>query len=1042
MMKTQFNLLFFSFLYLVFAGTSVAQPIMMGHTPEDLYSEGMELYRKGQYGNAQRVLDQVAEDETTSDREKKANAAYFATLSAMKLYNGDADLRVEKFARDYPLSPLLNQLYFRYANYRFSLKRYRDAAEYYGKTDKYRLKGENLNEYYFKKGYSHLMAEEEDQAKALFFELKDRDSKYSTSAQYYHAHLLYADSNYTEALSGFLPLQDDESFGPLIPYYLAHIYYRLNDYDKLLEVGEDLIENATPSRAPEIAKLMGDAFYTKEDYRNAVKYLELYKDKGGKMRQKDHFQLGYAYYKTGRTYDAINSFNKITNSGGNNALQQNAWYHLGDLYLKQGEKQQAMTAFKAASEIDASPTVREDAYFNYAKLSYEISNPFEDAITTLNDFLDEFPDSPHKKEVNRYLANLYVTTKDYERAMEAIERTGMQSPAMKEAYQKVAFYRASELFNSLKYQAAIDKYKESLQYDINTTIAALSHYWIGEAEYRLGNYNAALEQFDEFRKSPGAFAMDEYQHSLYSSAYAYYKKFDFEQAAKLFRNYTRDADRKDPRISDAYLRLADSYLITGGYIPAADFYKSSIVTGTKEADYALYQRAIALGLDGKIPQKLDELNNLLEKYPKSVYAEDAQFELAATYLKQEKYNRAIAEFQEYINKYPSSSSVPRAQLQMGLAYANQDENDQALKTYKGIVAEYPGSEASLEAVGLARLVYARQNRISDYLDWVETIEFVNFDKATLDSTAFSTAFDQYSAGNCQSAITALQDYLKRFPQGLFQLKANYYLAECAEKLNREELATSSYKNILATQRNEYTPAALRYMASQAYGEKDYVQARDYYKEWSQIARGKEEILRAQAGLMRTSYKLGDYDQAELYAGLVLNSPSLETSLKQEAAQVQAFSLVEQQQWEEATEKLHNLIANSAGELKAEAFYNLAVVQYEQGKWEESNQTVYKLIEEVPDYKEWKLKALILSAKNFWRQEDIFQANYTVDYVINEAYSSEITTEAQELKERIAQEEERKAKQKESQAQTDSLMLDNDGMMIIDKKETTDTTENR
>lgn len=1042
MMKTQLKLLFFSFLYISLVGSTIAQPTMLGHTPEDTYTQGMELFRKGQYGNAQRLLDEVADDENSSDREQKASAAYYSTLCAMKLYNGDADLRMEKFAANYPLNPLLNQLYFRYANYRFSLKRYRDAADYYGKVDKFRLKGESLNEYYFKKGYAHLMAEETDEAKALFFELKDRNSKYATSARYYHAHLLYADSNYTEALAGFLPLQDDESFGPLIPYYLAHIYYRLNDYDKLLEVGEELIENATPSRAPEIAKLMGDAFYTKGDYRNAVKYLELYKDKGGKMRQKDHFQLGYAYYKTGRSYDAVNSFNKIVKGRGNDALQQNAWYHLGDLYLKQGEKQQAMTAFKAASEIEASPTVREDAYFNYAKLSYEISNPYEDAITTLNDFLDAFPDSPHKKEINRYLANLYVTTRDYERAMEAIERTGMQSPDMKEAYQKVAFYRASELFNALKYEAAIDKYRESLKFNINNTIAALSHYWIGEAEYRLGNYNEALEQFETFRKSPGAYAMDEYQHSLYASAYVYYKKFDFQQAAKLFRNYTRDANRKDPRMPDAYLRLADSYLITGGYIPAADFYKSAIVTGTKEADYALYQRAVALGLDGKIPQKISELNDLLKKYPKSVYAEEARFELGATYLKQEDYPQAIREFEEFISQYPSSSSVPRAKLQMGLAYANQDANSQALDIYKSIVSEYPGSEASLEAVGLARLVYARQNRISDYLDWVETIDFVNFDKATLDSTAFSTAFDQYSSGDCSAAIDALQDYLKRFPQGLFQLKANYYLAECAEKLNRQELAISSYKNILAAQRNEYTPEALRYMAAKAYREDEYVKARDYYKEWSQIARGKEEILRAQAGLMRTSYKLGAYDQAELYAGLVLGSSSLETGLKQEASRIQAFSLVDQEKWTEALEKLQQLIENSAGEVKAEAYYYLGLVQYRQEKWEESNETVYKLIEEVPDYKEWKLKALILSAKNFWRQEDIFQANYTLDYVIEQAYSSEVTNEAQNLKDRIAREEEQKAKEKESKAASDSLMLDGDGMMIIDKKETTDTTETR
>ncbi|WP_417592799.1 tetratricopeptide repeat protein [Owenweeksia hongkongensis] len=997
------------------------------------YENGLELFRKGQYGNAQRLLDDVAEEEYYNDRETRASAAYYAAICAMKLYNSDAESRVDAFAREFELSPLSNRLYFEYANARFSLKRYRDAAEYFEKVDKYRLSKKQLNEYYFKKGYSFLETEQIKEAKSLFFELKDKDSKYASSAKYYYAHLLYTDSNYTEALANFLPLQGDQSFGPLVPYYLAHIYYELKDFDKLLEVGEELIENATPTRAPEIAKLMGDAFYTREDYENAAKYLEIFKEKGGRMRQRDHFELGYAQYKMKKYPEAINSFNKIT--GGDEALQQNAYYHLGDCYLKVGNKQSAITAFKAASEITASPTIREDAYFNYAKLVYENSDPYTDAISVLNGFMDEFPNSPYIKEGNRYLANLYITTKDYERALQAISRTGMDSPAMREAYQKIAFYRGSELFGALKYTAALNKYNESLEYPINQTITALSKYWKGETYYRLAEYDKALDQFESFRGTAGSFNMSEYNLSLYQTGYCYYKKFDFQKAATNFRTYTKEAKKNDPRLPDAYLRMADSYLLTGGYLVASEFYQSALKAGTKEADYALFQRAECLGLARKKDEKIAQLQQLLNKYPSSIYAENAQYEIAVTELQMEKYDKALASLNGFINEKPQSNLVPKAYLQKGLAYSNTDRNNEAIGVYKKVVSDYPGSEESIEAVGLARLVYARQNDIDGYLDWVSDLDFVNFSQSALDSTAYSAAFDQYSAGNCTGAISALSNYVNRFPKGLFSLKANYYLADCADRNNNTQQAAEAYERIVAMGRSEYTPEAVHYLANKAFTEKDYPEALKLFDQLAQVSDSRALTTQAQAGTMRSAFALGDYNKAAVYAELILENETQDAELVQVARRIAALGKVENEQWEEARPLLRELIASSGGEVKAEAFYNLALVNTKQKNYETSKTLVYQLIEELPDYKEWKMKGLILLAENFWYQDDIFQANYTLDFVISQAYSAEVTNEAQSMKDNIALMERQAVEEKkaELQKQSDSLMLD-DGLMIIDESQ--------
>lgn len=1036
MMHRQLNALWISAILLVTSATLIAQPSLMKGNGEQGYVEALELYQKGQYGNSQRLFDQVVGKDYLYDRETRASAAYYASLCAMNLYNNDAKTRVNNFAESYPLNPLVNRLYLEYALNRFSLKRYKDASEAFEEVDVYRLPKSKLAEYKFKKAYALLSLDKSAEAKPVFFDLVGKESSYEVSARYYYAHILYTEKNYTEALKYFEPLQQDESFGPLVPYYLAHIYYDLSDYEKLLEVGEELVENATPSRAPEIAKLVGDAFFNKGQYQNALKYLEIYREKGGKMSQRDHFELGYCYYQVGDYERAINSFNKIVAGAGKADLQQNAWYHLGDSYLKTGDKRKAMTAFKAASEIEALPSVREDAFFNYAKLAYEFSDPFQDAISTLNQYLKTYPKSPKRAEVNKYLANLYITTKDYEKALEAIEETGLKDPAMKEAYQKIAFFRGSELFNVGRLNAAQAKFDESLRYDINQSITALAHYWKGEAYFGLREYDKALVSYEDFRKVNGSFNVSEYNLSFYQTAYCYYKKFDFQKAAADFRRFLRDASNSDLK-ADAYLRLGDSYLLTGGYIAAADFYQKAIEIHSADGDYASYKKAQCLGLAGKNGQKITQLQALIKRYPQSQYVEQSLYDIGITQLQLEQYEEAIASLEGFKNKHPESALIARADVQIGLAYSNTDRNAQALQRYKKVVADYPGSNESMEAIGLARLIYARENRINDYLDWVGELDFVNFSQSNLDSTAFSAAFDQYSSGNCASSIEALESYLFRFKKGIFSLRAQYYLADCGKRTGRDEVAAAAYGEILNFKLNDYTVEAHAYLAAKALTEDRFVDAKELYQAYLSVAQNREQEIESRLGLMQSQFNLGDYDEASKNAKILLGQEGVIEKDLIKVRRVIALSSYDLELWGQALEQLDELIKVTAGDQKAEAYYFKASVLNHQKQYEASNDVVFILIEELPGYKEWKMKALILSAKNYWKQEDIFQANYTLDFVIQSAYDQSSIDESQGLKDKIAEyeKEQEEVRLKMLNTEADSLKLDGgDGMILIDQKE--------
>ena len=89
------------------------------------------------------------------------------------------------------------------------------------------------------------MRNEYEEARIAFYEIKDKDQKYSTPATYYYAHIAYVQQNYETALNGFIKLSNDETFSPVVPYYITQIYYLQKRWDELLKYAPPLLELIT-----------------------------------------------------------------------------------------------------------------------------------------------------------------------------------------------------------------------------------------------------------------------------------------------------------------------------------------------------------------------------------------------------------------------------------------------------------------------------------------------------------------------------------------------------------------------------------------------------------------------------------------------------------------------------------------------------------------------------------------------------------------------------------------------------------------------------
>ncbi len=981
------SMLFFLLCIAGISKVSGQQSAIYTHSLSD-FDKAVSLYKDKQYQSAQILFEKARQNHT--DQDVQADCAYYIANCAIHLNQNNADEMMEKFVADYPTSSKQNQAYIEVAQYYFEQGKFPQALQYFDKVDENALTAEDTDKFGFQKGYAYYTAGNKKDATTYLTKVEN-SKEYGSQAKYYLGMMLYEGDKYQEANKVFEQIEDKDKYSDKLSYFKADMHFKSGEFQKAVDAGLAAMPNSNASEKSELNKIIGESYFNLKQYDKALPYLKEYKGKKGKWNNTDFYQLGYAYYMQKDYENAITQFNKIID--GKDFVAQNGYYHLGECYFKTDKKQQALNAFKSASEMDFDKKIQEDAHLNYAKLSYEIGNSYQSVPDVLSSFLEKYPNSPSKNEIETLLINSYITSKNYKDALALLEKN--KSAENKSAYQKVTFYRGIELYTDGNYQEALSMFKKSIATPGNEKFTARAVFWKGETEYGLDNFNDALLSFKQFAGYASAKETPEYKNINYNIAYAYFKQKEYEQAGNYFQSFI-DANKEDRiRLNDAYLRLGDSRFVTSKYWPAMDAYNKAIEMKGIDADYAAFQKALSYGFVGRNEKKIEDFNKFLQNFKTSKYRDDALFELANTYVADNKADMAVKTYDQLLSEFKNGSFASKAILRQGLVYYNAQKDEQAIAKFKKVAAEYPKTPEALEAVSTARLIYMDNGKVDEYASWVKTLDFVEVSDADLDNDTYEAAEKQYLQNNTKQAISSLSGYVSKFPNGIHALKANFYLAQSYYSDGLENNAVANYEYVISKPRNEFTEQSLARLCEIYLKKDDYTKAIPVLKRLEGEADFPQNVTFAQANLMRAYYDQKDYPNAVVYADKVLANPKTDNKIKSDAQIIVARSAVKANDESKARTAYAKLLTIAKGELAAEALYYDAYFKNKDGKYEESNKTVQKLAKDYSGYKYFGAKGLIVMAKNYFQLKDNFSATSILDSVIkNFATYPDVVEEAQ------------------------------------------------
>jgi TolA-binding protein len=994
---------FLCFCLLLFATIAFSQKTQLYLDKEAKYKLGLELFERKLYTAAQKEFTDYISSINGSTL-LKTEAEYYSAACAIELFHKDGEWLMKEFIEHHPESNKLGSAYFYLGKSNFRKKKYENVIVYLEKVDIYELTKDNLAELYFKRGYSYFITNNFEKAKADLFEIKDVDNKYAHPANYYYSHIAYQEKNYVTALDGFNRLLNNETFGPMMPYYITQIYFIQGKYEEVVKNAPNLLSDSLKiQKEGEINRMTGESYFNLKDYANALTYFKKADTESG-FNEKGNYIIAYCYYQTKDYNNAAVKFEKVTY--GDDSLTQSAWYHLADCQLQLGNKLKARNAFFAASKMTYDPKITEDALYSYAKLSYELSfAPYNDAAIAFQTYIKNYPSSSRINEAYNYLINVYSTTKNYSQAISSIEKIQPLDPILKLTYQKLIYFKSVEFFNNMDFDSATKYFNKCLSINIDKTYNALSQYWLGEISYHKKDYNTAIQIWKNFQLNEGAFSLPEYDLSNYNIGYAYFQqksKSNYENANIAFRKFLLTKNKYDSKkIADANIRAADSYFMNNVYPQAVDFYETAIALNQLDVDYCMYQKALCSGLLKNNQEKVNDLKSLITKYPNSAYKAASTFEIAETYNRDlNDGENAINYYQKVISDFPNSSYVNASLAGIGLIHFNKKEDEKAFSYFDQIVKKDPKSTEAKEILEIIKKIFDSKGDVDGKEAYFASIGNP-ISTSELEESLHDAAKDAYyNQKNCDVAIIKFESYISKYPQGKYISEAHYCYAECNYNKDLFIKASPSYQYIVSKPRSIYTETALLKLSYIYYKDKNYTDALPVYQRLANEAETPSNILLGNIGAMRSAFNLSNYETALEYSNKVLNTEKITPQQINESRYDKAMSLYNLKRFDDAMIELKTIYKSSKNSSGAEALYFIAKIQYTKQDYTSVEKSITNLISYDYTNDDWNNKGLLLLVDSYMAVGNDSDAEMMLHTIIDGQPKQEYIDEANKKLEQL------------------------------------------
>ena len=875
-----------------------------------------------------------------------------------------------------------DELLYEYGKSEFYKDRFKAAVKFLGIINK---KNDEIN---FLLGVSEFNNKNFEQSRK-YLDLVN-DEIYFNRKNFYLGVISYLNDEFDSSLEFFKKSNDDDLENKYLQYLIS-INFLLKNYEEVI-----LFENRLNLEVENIDYcffFIAKSYFILEKYDKVVDILSKLESK---IDREDEisFMIAYSQYMNGDYELSKSLFKELSYSS--LKYSQFSSFYLGMIFLDEKNYNLAKNYFYASYKKEDNSEYTKKSLINYAKSNYELGD-YDLSIAVLNKYKKSYPNE-NFTEVDDLLSENYFMTNNYSRIISYLNSKRNISENDKIKFQYVTYQKGVGEFNRGNFKSSIRYFDLSKKYNLDSEIYIKSSLNKSEALF-IGNlYKEAVNELlgiinlnmnVELRKK-----------IFLQLGYSYFNLNEYLNASKYLKNYL---DLKDNKLSskdiDPILRLADSYYASKNFNSSIKYYNTALQNSDINRNYIIYQIGLCYyGLDD-FTKSIEYMDKVILNSEKSL-DDDAIFRKAQIYFENSEFDKSIINYNLIIDEYKYSEYISYSFLNRATSYFNLKSYDQAEDDYLYVLKNISDEKIQSQAILGMQKIVSFTNNFTQLNSLITEYKNRFPDNDNVLKIQFSNIRNLYFNQKYDDLISYVDEIFSQDEQVFNEYETNYYLAESFFKTKKYENASPVYETLLDSVNSKYFSRSLNRLAQINLNQKNYNRSLNYFKKLEKNSNNNRERIDSYIGSLTNYYYLKNYDSVHFYSSQINSFDKISFNNRNKINLISAKSFLDSGDITKGIDKLLTTINLVDDESAAEANYLLAKVFYSQSQKNQALETLYALNENFSNYDYWVGKSYLLIADIFISMNEGFQANATLESLIDNTDIDEIRIKALELKNNI------------------------------------------
>ena len=629
-------------------------------------------------------------------------------------------------------------------------------------------------------------------------------------------------------------------------YLIGEISLRQNDFAKAL-ANYSLALNVEKLSMYSLFKIIwchAQQNQHEEAITKAKEFLHSYQ--WGELAAKVLLIEGMAYQKTGRHPQAMRCYQQIVDRYSGTEFFEKALYLMATAYYELEKYPQLVTNVHQIlkSSPSSSTNWRAETYYMIGEAYYALGK-YSEAARIYELVSKNFPGSRLLTKVYQAISSCYAQRGEYERAGEVQEKALIMAQEEGGEVSDLTLLEMGNIqFNRKEYEKAISYYEEFIKRAPENSRVSQALYQEGIALYRLEYFTEAIKKWKKVAKEH---EQDELaSRALLQAGKTYFGLGKYGQALKTYQWVLRQYPGSDME-KDAVLQIGQCYYNQGKIQDAITQYEKFIRDYPQDemVGVVLEQLQMSYYRQGK---SIEELEKLIEQFPKSRFAADTYWKLGAEAFNRKNYPLAQRYFQKVVLNFPESTSAAQAFYYQAECYYLQEKYFEAVSAYEGFVLNFPEDRLVSQAMFREAICYFNMGKFEESVGVFKEFSLLYFEDPLVKDAALNIALCYKKIQKLRESINAYENFVAVYPKdekvgfaflqigSLYEVmddygkaveayekvpggkrekgEAEFYAARCYDKLKMPEKQKKAYEALVnfVPRSDEYRLAGLMRLA--------------------------------------------------------------------------------------------------------------------------------------------------------------------------------------------------------------------------------------